>query len=89
VTVSKKPGAETYTSAAAGRFDDSYVWSVNVGDDGSFNFYAVPRALTASTSSQKSAGGSNESRTEYADGQYAFYASLAMKTYGRLVDVYA
>jgi len=89
------------TSAAANRLDDRYVWTVSVGDDGSFNFYAVPRTITGNNnaSSDGSSSSSSSAKSSYsgwsippsrdAAAQYAFYAGMTMQMTGRLIDVYA
>jgi hypothetical protein len=81
---------------------DKFVWTVSVADDGSFNFYAVPRAAYSgsgqggnSSSSQYSdqswaaASGAGLLDPSYAATQYAFYATSGMQEIGQLINIYA
>lgn len=82
---------------------DRYIWTVSVADDGTFNFYAVPKTAyqnssQADTSSSRSwqdswaAWGTNSSNglnaPSYAVQQYAYYASAAPGT-GTYLNIYA
>lgn len=71
---------------------DHYVWSVSVGDDGSFHFYAVPRQSyvgTTSGQSQSSAAPWAIPQSKNVPAQYAMYASLAAPASGHMIDLYA
>jgi hypothetical protein len=83
---------------------DNYVWSVSVGDDGAFNFYAAPRKNSSSDSSSGnnalsqwsdyfSAGASGSGWSQYqmrnVASQYMLVASMPTPASGRYVDVYA
>ena len=93
---SRQKLANSGTASIPSHLDDSHVWSVNIGDDGNFNFYAVPRRSSGndtsqddSTSSGKSSSGWSGMLSRYAMAQYAFFASLAAPPSGGLINVYA
>lgn len=78
---------------------DQVVWTVSVGDDGSFNFYAMPRQGSRSKASAGqdflSGEGSNPAwgipQVQIGDAvtQYAFYAALSAPATGQYLNVYA
>ena len=79
--------------------DDSFVWSVAAGDNGSFHFYAVPlkNFLNGGASSQQDgippayifAPNPNALNTSSAVAQYQLHASMLMPMPGRLLNVFA
>jgi hypothetical protein len=80
------------------RLDDSYVWSVTPGDDGSFHFYAVPRKNAANlapsqwpgTTPQQTATSSWALQQALSAAvQYALSASIFSAPYTHSLDVYA
>jgi hypothetical protein len=86
----------THGGAASRNLGD--VWSVSVGDDGSFNFYAAsPKNSEYSASSQwddfqsarASASGWNTLPMRHAAAQYALHANMLRQTYAHFMDVYA
>lgn len=109
VPVSRQPYSSqaltrTGTDSAYGQDQDRYVWTVSVEDNGTFNFYAVPRSSYASTgqndSSSRSwqemwtgwsasASGISTSETRYATAQYAMYASAGNQYTGQALNLYA
>jgi hypothetical protein len=74
------------------------VWSVSVGDDGTFNFYAAPHQSSANSASsqwddflsaQSYATGWNTRLTSNAAAQYTLLGIMPLPTYGHSLDVYA
>jgi len=74
------------------------VWSVSVGDDGTFNFYAAPRQSSANNASgqwddflsaQSSASGWQALLTSTAVAQYTLHGIMPLPTCGHSLDVYA
>lgn len=75
--------------------NDDFVWSASVGDDGSFNFYGVPRNAGSSTASARSDDfqSSQISGSDWymrnAVFQYNLHSSMPMASQGQLLSVYA
>lgn len=76
---------------------DQVVWKVSVGDDGSFNFYGIPRQNSGNNGSSQSFFSQQDSSTAWgmpqvqigdAAASYAFY-SLASPATGQYLNVYA
>jgi hypothetical protein len=67
------------------------IWTVSVGDDGKFNFYAVPRQTSGKNSQQTWQGSSAAWGTPQTDvaAQYAKYAALASSSTGQYLNIYA
>jgi hypothetical protein len=70
------------------------IWTVSVGDDGTFNFYAVPGQTSAKHSQQSDSTGQGSSavwgtpQTDVA-ARYAQYAALASPYTGQYLNIYA
>jgi len=76
----------------------NYVWTVSVGDNGSFNFYSAPRqnyGNGASVQSQDSFSSQDSTsvwavpQSQSVAAQYALYATMTGQDRGQYVDVYA
>jgi hypothetical protein len=70
------------------------IWTVSVGDDGTFNFYAVPRQPSGKNCQQSDSTwqGSNAVwGTPHTDvaARYAQYAALASPATGQYLNIYA
>ncbi len=111
VPVSRQPfGSQALsTQRSTARTDctypqDRYVWTVSVADDGTFNFYSVPRSGYANSGQNDStpqswqemwtnwsaaASAPGVSDVRYATAQYAYYAAAGSATNGQLVNLYA
>jgi hypothetical protein len=93
------PASRNVSSSDSAYPRDQYVWTVSVGDDGTFNFYAVPKQSGNQNSSSQWDGyspdqGSNVGwglpQSEDAVSQYSFYAALpASSTTGQYINIYA
>lgn len=77
--------------------NDTDTWSVSVGDDGSFNFYAMPPKKSENSaasqwddfqSARATASGWNTVQMRNAAMQYALHASMSAQTYGHFLSVY-
>jgi hypothetical protein len=87
------------TQSDSAQGGDDYVWSVSVGDDGAFNFYAAPRKNSGNDSASSqwagygsaaaSGSGWNQQQLSNVVAQYALHASMPMPMTGRFLDVYA
>lgn len=98
VLANRQAAAIRAQSSTTPELQDSHIWSVSVADDGSFNFYSVPRNASgngstnqnqSSTSSGVANSGWNAFRLQSAAAKYAFYASLSTSSYGQMLNVYA
>jgi hypothetical protein len=78
--------------------NDGDVWSVSVGDDGTFNFYASPPKNTGNSaagqkndfqSARATTSSWNTLQMRNAAAQYALHANMPAQTYGHFVDLYA
>jgi hypothetical protein len=100
VPVTRVPTAIRSTARDGSAYPgDQVVWTVSVGDDGSFNFDGIPRqnsGKSSSSQSQDSFSGQGSStvwgmlQVQIGDvaSQYAFYAAASPAT-GQYVNVYA
>ena len=111
VPVSRRPynSQALTTQSSTSRADssypqDRYVWTVSVAEDGTFNFYPVPRSGYANsgqgdstsqtwqqmwTNWSEAASTNGVNDARYAASQYAYYAAAGSATNGQLVNLYA
>ena len=100
VPVSRFPTANQIVPRSDSAYpDDNFVWSVSVGGNGSFHFYAAPlkSLLNAGASNQRDSFLSSQVFVPYwnalnasnAVAQYQLLASMPTPLYGHLLNIYA
>jgi len=101
VPATRRPLAMRSTAQADSAYaDDQVVWTVSVGEDGSFNFYGIPRQNSGNNGSSQgqdffSGQGSSAvwgmPQVQIGDvaAKYALYAAISAPATGQYINVYA